>query len=92
MTIGAMLESWLTKLDWFSTLFPRIPVPVQKKLEEKLRIRRSQKLMQTPAHVHPNESRRTISHCVREKDDSDHRKHSHAHKGKHQLYRCRSVH
>ncbi|KAF8566937.1 hypothetical protein P879_10791 [Paragonimus westermani] len=83
MTIGAMLESWLTKLDWFSTLFPRIPVPVQKKLEEKLRIRRSQKLMQTPTHVHTNENRRTISHCVREKDDSDHRKHSHTHKSKH---------
>ncbi|VDK41602.1 unnamed protein product [Dibothriocephalus latus] len=44
MTIGAMLEQWLTKLDWFSTLFPRIPVPVQKKIEEKLRGRRAKQL------------------------------------------------
>lgn len=40
MTIGAMLEQFLTKLDWFTTLFPRIPVPVQKKIEEKLRERK----------------------------------------------------
>lgn len=46
MTIGAMLEQWLTKLEWFSTLFPRIPVPVQKKLEEKLRDRRQRQIME----------------------------------------------
>ncbi|VDL19457.1 unnamed protein product, partial [Hymenolepis diminuta] len=40
MTIGAMLVQFLTKLDWFTTLFPRIPVPVQKKIEEKLRERK----------------------------------------------------
>lgn len=37
MTIGSMLQHWLTKLDWFSTLFPRIPVSAQKKIEDKLR-------------------------------------------------------
>ena len=26
----------MTKLDWFGTLFPRIPVPVEKKIHEKL--------------------------------------------------------
>lgn len=36
MTIGQMLHHWLTKLDWFSTLFPRIPVPVQKQIETKV--------------------------------------------------------
>lgn len=36
MTIGQMLYQWLTKLDWFSTLFPRIPVPIQKQIERKL--------------------------------------------------------
>lgn len=36
MTIGQMLFQWLTKLDWFSTLFPRIPVPVQKQIESKI--------------------------------------------------------
>lgn len=36
MTIGSMLRQWLIKLDWFSTLFPRIPVPIQKSIEQKL--------------------------------------------------------
>ncbi|XP_055715469.1 pre-mRNA-splicing factor 38B [Phlebotomus papatasi] len=36
ITIGQMLVQWLTKLDWFSTLFPRIPVPIQKQIETKL--------------------------------------------------------
>ncbi|KAJ1170950.1 hypothetical protein NDU88_002821 [Pleurodeles waltl] len=34
MTIGVMLRSFLTKLEWFSTLFPRIPVPVQKQIDQ----------------------------------------------------------
>ncbi|XP_035788889.1 pre-mRNA-splicing factor 38B-like isoform X2 [Anopheles albimanus] len=36
MTIGQMIRQWLTKLDWFSTLFPRIPVPIQKLIDAKL--------------------------------------------------------
>lgn len=36
ITIGQMCRQFLTKLDWFSTLFPRIPVPVQKQIEQKL--------------------------------------------------------
>lgn len=36
ITIGLMCRQFLTKLDWFSTLFPRIPVPVQKQIEQKL--------------------------------------------------------
>lgn len=34
-TIGNMARHMLTKLDWFSTLFPRIPVPIQKTIEQK---------------------------------------------------------
>ena len=37
MTIGEMLHQWLTKLEWYSTLFPRIPVPIQKQIDEKLK-------------------------------------------------------
>ena len=37
MTIGQMVRSFLLKLEWYGTLFPRIPVPVQKELEVKLR-------------------------------------------------------
>jgi pre-mRNA-splicing factor 38B len=36
MTIGQMCRQFLVKLDWFSTLFPRIPVPIQKSIEQKL--------------------------------------------------------
>jgi len=39
MTIGEMLKQWLIKLEWYSTLFPRIPVPVQKDIDSKMRER-----------------------------------------------------
>lgn len=39
MTIGEMLRSFLTKLEWFSTLFPRIPVPVQKNIDQQMKSR-----------------------------------------------------
>ncbi len=29
MTIGQVVKLMLTKLDWYGTLFPRIPVPIQ---------------------------------------------------------------
>lgn len=32
MKMGDILKQFLTKLEWFSTLFPRIPVPIQKEL------------------------------------------------------------
>jgi hypothetical protein len=37
MTIGNMLKQWLTRLEWFDTLFPRIPVPVQQEIEFRMR-------------------------------------------------------
>lgn len=36
LTIGQMCRQFMVKLDWFSTLFPRIPVPIQKQIEQKL--------------------------------------------------------
>lgn len=39
MTVGEMLRQWLIKLEWYSTLFPRIPVPIQKDLDIKFRNR-----------------------------------------------------
>ncbi|XP_050527743.1 pre-mRNA-splicing factor 38B isoform X3 [Daktulosphaira vitifoliae] len=36
MTIGNMLKSFLFKLEWYSTLFPRIPVPIQQQMEKKM--------------------------------------------------------
>ncbi|XP_062586088.1 pre-mRNA-splicing factor 38B-like isoform X1 [Saccostrea cucullata] len=39
MTIGEVLRQWMVKLEWYCTLFPRIPVPVQKDLMQKLKER-----------------------------------------------------
>lgn len=36
LTMGQMVYQFMTKLDWFSTLFPRIPVPIQKQIESKI--------------------------------------------------------
>lgn len=36
MTIGQLVRSFLLKLEWYGTLFPRIPVPVEKDIREKL--------------------------------------------------------
>lgn len=36
ITIGQMVVQFLTKLDWCGTLFPRIPVPIQKQIQSKL--------------------------------------------------------
>ena len=37
MTIGEMVKQWIGKLEWYGTLFPRIPVPVQKDVEVKMK-------------------------------------------------------
>ncbi|XP_065661904.1 pre-mRNA-splicing factor 38B isoform X2 [Hydra vulgaris] len=37
MTIGQLVRSFLLKLDWYGTLFPRIPVPIHKEIEASLR-------------------------------------------------------
>ncbi|KAF5287130.1 hypothetical protein FQA39_LY16053 [Lamprigera yunnana] len=36
MKLGLILRQWLMKLEWFSTLFPRIPVPIQQKIQKHL--------------------------------------------------------
>lgn len=41
MTIGEISQQFLTKLEWYSTLFPRIPVPIQKQIEAHLSGRRA---------------------------------------------------
>ncbi|CAH2009988.1 unnamed protein product [Acanthoscelides obtectus] len=46
MKIGQMLRQWLVKLEWFSTLFPRIPVPIQQKIQKHLEGRFPQSAVQ----------------------------------------------
>ncbi|XP_068232802.1 pre-mRNA-splicing factor 38B-like isoform X2 [Palaemon carinicauda] len=47
-TVGQMVRHMLSKLDWYSTLFPRIPVPIQKDLEKKLADRLASKPQNPP--------------------------------------------
>ncbi|CAD5229259.1 unnamed protein product [Bursaphelenchus okinawaensis] len=35
-TIGDVVKTFLTRLEWYGTLFPRIPVPIQKDIDAKL--------------------------------------------------------
>jgi len=44
MTIGEVATHFLTKLDWYSTLFPRIPVPIEKQIEQNLLARKAARL------------------------------------------------
>ncbi|XP_061835738.1 pre-mRNA-splicing factor 38B [Nerophis lumbriciformis] len=48
MTVGEMLRSFLTKLEWFSTLFPRIPVPVQKNIDQQMKARPRKMVQKEP--------------------------------------------
>ncbi|KAL0275795.1 UNVERIFIED_CONTAM: hypothetical protein PYX00_003540 [Menopon gallinae] len=62
MTIGDMLRNFLTKLEWFSTLFPRIPVPIQQKIEKRINERFPPHLQnrQKPQTSHSNREARHI--------------------------------
>lgn len=46
-TIGEMLIAFLTKLEWFDTRFPRIPVNVQKQINEGLASRNQERAADT---------------------------------------------
>ncbi|XP_031769731.1 pre-mRNA-splicing factor 38B isoform X2 [Galleria mellonella] len=48
-TIGTLVRQMLIKLDWFSTLFPRIPVPIQKQIEQRLAEHNRQTAASKPA-------------------------------------------
>ena len=43
ITIGEMCVQLLTRLDWYTTLFPRIPVLIQKEIEANLQGWRDEK-------------------------------------------------
>jgi pre-mRNA-splicing factor 38B len=62
LTIGQMCRQFMVKLDWFSTLFPRIPVPIQKQIEYKLadydRKNGIVQPVQTPRYVPPPSEQR----------------------------------
>lgn len=49
LTIGELVQHFLTKLDWYSTLFPRIAVPIQKQIEVGLRQHKASQWKNNPA-------------------------------------------
>ncbi|KAF1752596.1 hypothetical protein GCK72_019151 [Caenorhabditis remanei] len=44
MTFGQMVRTMINKLDWYGTLFPRIPVPIQKEIDERFAERKKKQL------------------------------------------------
>uniref|UniRef100_A0A5S6R3E6 Pre-mRNA-splicing factor 38 n=1 Tax=Trichuris muris TaxID=70415 RepID=A0A5S6R3E6_TRIMR len=71
MTIGDMIRQMLSKLEWYTTLFPRIPVPIQKEIDTKLRERaRANFRNQMDSQVTPEASsgRSAGGHSVRSHD------------------------
>jgi len=44
MMIGEVATHFLTKLEWYSTLFPRIPVPIQKQIEQSLLAKKADRI------------------------------------------------
>lgn len=64
MSVGEMLRSFLTKLEWFSTLFPRIPVPVQKMIDQQMKARPRKIVAKEPEEEEPVpvESQRPVEH------------------------------
>lgn len=81
LTIGQMCRQFMVKLDWFSTLFPRIPVPIQKQIENKLadydRKHGIVQPVQTSRYVPPpSEQRRDNRNFDRERRDREDRRRS----------------
>lgn len=51
VSIGEMCHMLLTRQDWFGTMFPRLPVNVQKTIEEKLKEVKKQKRYKMPCFL-----------------------------------------
>lgn len=87
ITIGQMVRQFMVKLDWFSTLFPRIPVPIQKQIEQKLGDydrkngivappTQAQRFVAQPAELRRDNRNWDRERAPREKDYRDDRKRS----------------
>jgi len=68
-TVGQVVRHMMTKLDWYCTLFPRIPVPIQKNIEKNL----NQREASTPmaASAIPPGSARAPAGAVRYAAEND---------------------
>jgi len=71
MTIGEVATHFLTKLEWYSTLFPRIPVPIQKQIEQNLLAKKAARLRAGGAQAQgrgdtnrPSQQEERYSNCI----------------------------
>ncbi|CAH2100394.1 unnamed protein product [Euphydryas editha] len=74
-TMGALVRQMLIKLDWFSTLFPRIPVPIQKQIEQKLAEHNRQSNAAKPTANYRGGNSNASSNYSTGRMDSDRREH-----------------
>ncbi|KII64837.1 Pre-mRNA-splicing factor 38B [Thelohanellus kitauei] len=66
MTIGTMIRNMLTELDWYGTLFPRIPLQIQKQIDSEIdehdeqskKDHRDYKESRTEKHKHKSSERK----------------------------------
>lgn len=87
VTIGTIVRNMLTKLEWYSTLFPRIPIPIQKDIERKLE---EFNMNRVEEKSHPRDSEK---YSQSRRDDEDRRAARSRSKGKsNRRSRDRSVH
>ncbi|UYV73284.1 PRPF38B [Cordylochernes scorpioides] len=78
MTMGDLVRHLLTKLDWFSTLFPRIPVPIQKEIERKITEYKAQHPVEIPEEPAPEPTPKDEGEYKRNEDErrpADHHHH-----------------
>ncbi|KAI6191758.1 Ubiquitin carboxyl-terminal hydrolase [Aphelenchoides bicaudatus] len=82
ITIGQFVRQILTKLDWYGTLFPRLPFAVQKEIEAKFGNKRRERTPERKRGRSPARSGRDThsSAAPRRKRCSHHLKHHHCHK------------
>lgn len=89
MTMGEMLRSFLTKLEWYATLFPRIPVPIMKDIERKMQAWRAQHVKaalevkaaeEAAASAEAEEKRASRERAIPRRTPSPHRNHRSASK------------
>ncbi|KAF8381113.1 hypothetical protein PRIPAC_70255, partial [Pristionchus pacificus] len=91
LTFGQIARMMLTKLDWYGTLFPRIPVPIQKDIDEKFR-ERNRQLLEQQGYEEERTGYNAQRHAIREmeKEHDRKRKGSPSREGekKHKKIRC----
>ncbi|GMT32543.1 hypothetical protein PFISCL1PPCAC_23840 [Pristionchus fissidentatus] len=74
LTFGQICRMMLTKLDWYGTLFPRIPVPIQKDIDEKFRERNRLMLEEQQGYEGERTGYNAQRHAIREMEREHDRK------------------